>query len=168
MIIGIDPGLSGAVCALSDCGDLRVFDIDVFERDGGKREVDVLGLRSALRKCFLHPAEPGEAATIVLERASPRPGEGSVSSWRNGCTWGSIYALCLTTEAPLRLVTPQQWKKFLHVPADKDLARKVASELLPRDAHNWPLKKHHNRAEAALIALYGQRVLAVPRRQADD
>jgi crossover junction endodeoxyribonuclease RuvC len=45
------------------------------------------------------------------------------------------------------------------VPAGKDAARARACELLPRLADRWPLVKHHGRAEAALLALYGIRAL---------
>jgi hypothetical protein len=34
--------------------------------------------------------------------------------------------------------------------------------LLPQAAHQWPLRKHDGRAEAALLALYGARQLQGP------
>jgi hypothetical protein len=38
-------------------------------------------------------------------------------------------------------VTPQKWKGGLGILADKDHARKRASEMLPRSAHLWPLEE---------------------------
>lgn len=159
MIIGIDPGLSGALCVLhDDCTLFHLTDLPVLERKtsgGTKREIDVAALHEALRHFIFEP--------VYLERASSRPGEGTASSWRNGCTWGSIYALCIAAKLSVTLVTPQEWKKALRVPADKDMARKRASELLPGNGSMWPLKKHDGRAEAAMIALYGARQLGMAR-----
>jgi crossover junction endodeoxyribonuclease RuvC len=53
------------------------------------------------------------------------------------------------------MVRPNIWKKAIGCPKDKDMARMLASRLLPQHSDNWPLKKHDGRAEAALIALYG-------------
>ena len=55
--------------------------------------------------------------------------------------------------------SPRRWKRALHVPKAKDAARARASQLLPEAAHQWRLRKHDGRAEAALLALYGARQL---------
>jgi hypothetical protein len=41
----------------------------------------------------------------------------------------------------------------------KDEAIARASELLPKASHLWTLGKHHGRAEAALISMYGRELL---------
>ena len=57
-------------------------------------------------------------------------------------------------------MTPQRWKKALSLGQGKDAARARASQLLPAHAHYWQRVKDDGRAEAALIAVYGQRTLA--------
>jgi hypothetical protein len=61
---------------------------------------------------------------------------------------------------PLTLVPPVRWKRALAVPKAKDGARARASQLLPGAAHQWQLRRHDGRAEAALLALYGARQLS--------
>lgn len=151
IFIGIDPGLSGAV-ACRDRTGTTVTDMPVFQ--GERREIDVLGLRKLLSVL----SSPHERTHVVLERASARPGEGVSSSWRNGATWGAIYATVLSLQLPLTLVSPVVWKRRLLVSSDKDMARKRASELIPDASVHWPLKKHDGRAEAALLAYYAELV----------
>jgi hypothetical protein len=72
---------------------------------------------------------------------------------RYGVTLGILAALHL----PYTIVAAAQWKKFLRVSANKEAARARATELLPGAAHQWRRKRDYNRAEAALVALYGAR-----------
>jgi hypothetical protein len=51
--------------------------------------------------------------------------------------------------------TPNVWKKAMGLKADKEQARLRAMQLFPTAALRR--KKHHNRAEALLLALDGQR-----------
>ena len=49
---------------------------------------------------------------------------------------------------------PSAWKRAMMVPADKQAAKHRATKLFGTDKH-WQREKGHNRAEAALIALWG-------------
>ena len=49
---------------------------------------------------------------------------------------------------------PSAWKRSLLVPADKGAAKARATKLFGTDK-GWPREMDHNRAEAALLALYG-------------
>jgi hypothetical protein len=73
---------------------------------------------------------------------------------------GWLAGVLASRSVPLTLVPPVRWKRALGVSKDKDGCRARASQLLPKAAHQWPLRKHDGRAEAALIALYGARELA--------
>lgn len=154
-VMGIDPGLNGAIAVLVDGKrHMIMMDMPTYEmkKSNGKisREIDVHVLSGALRGLIKeHPT-----LECVIERAGTRPGEGTVSSWKNGCNWGMIYASAVAACIPVVVVSPQHWKKRLGVPADKDGARQIASRLLPMFAERWVLKKHDGRAEAALMALF--------------
>jgi hypothetical protein len=50
-------------------------------------------------------------------------------------------------------VHPSSWKRALLVPADKHAAKRRATQLFGHDK-GWPREKDHNRAEAAMIALW--------------
>lgn len=58
------------------------------------------------------------------------------------------------------MVRPQQWQKFHGIQkgqADKDLSLRIARKLFPGQKKLLTLKKHHNRAEALLIADFVRR-----------
>ena len=150
--LGIDPGLSGAIAYIDPCG-AKISDIPTLEMKKGKttrRIVDVHALHGLI--CDL----PGQVVLCALEQAWPRPGNGAVSSFKSGVGYGCLLGLLACCGIPYREVAPKAWKAAMKVPADKDGARLVASQLLPGLSDQWPLKKHDGRAEAALLALYAK------------
>lgn len=152
MILGIDPGLSGA---LAFKGENTLVAIDMptvsIQRNGkNKREIDLAGLVSDIDA--LGPVEHA-----YVEQVGAMPGQGVSSVFSFGKSYGSILGILAAKRIPYTLVSPVRWKKALQVPAGKDAARHRASQLLPQYAELWPLVKHDGRAEAALIAVYGER-----------
>jgi crossover junction endodeoxyribonuclease RuvC len=57
---------------------------------------------------------------------------------------------------PVTLVTPQEWQKGMRVIGGKDGARARAAELWPGQAGLFARVKDDGRADAALMASYGQ------------
>lgn len=153
LILGIDPGLYGAL-ALYDplSGALQVFDVPTLNIGKGKARKMVIDEYALARAV---DSVASTVSEVWLERAWPRPGEGASGAFSLGRTYGLIKGLCIASFLPIQEVTPQKWKAALNVMGDKDHARMRASAMLPRSAHLWPLKKHADRAEAALIAVYG-------------
>ena len=154
IVIGIDPGLSGAVARYnSDAGSVIVMDMPTFTltRNGkSKRDIDAVSLARIIDDFA------SEAGTcIYLEAVASRPGQGVSSVFAFGKAYGIALGIASATFCPVELVTPQVWKRALKVPADKDGARARASALLPGSAWQWPRVKDADRAEASLIALYG-------------
>jgi len=153
VIIGIDPGLSGAVCLL-DGERLEVFDLPTTERvvnGKTKRQLDLHSLANDLRCCPL-----ARIRFVLIEQVSAMPGQGVTSSFNFGFTAGAIQGVAAALGFPLRTVHPQVWKrKFGLLGQPKDASRAEASRRFPAYADQWPLKKHDGRAEAALIALFG-------------
>lgn len=150
IIIGIDPGLSGAFAVYSGDRLLHVEDLPVleFKRNGkNKRDLDVSRLAKRIQGWA-----PSKA---IVEKVGAMPGQGVSSVFSFGKTYGAILGILGALEVPVDLVAPQVWKKKLGVPAGKDGARARASQLIPAGAEFWPLKKHDGRAESALIAYYG-------------
>ena len=83
-----------------------------------------------------------------------------------GYVCGGLRGLVASHFIPVTYLTPKKWKGALGVPKAKDGARARASELLPGYSHLWQRVKDDGRAEAALIALYGARVLTTGTRAA--
>ena len=156
MIVGIDPGLSGALFFLDpnhlSAGEAVDLPVHLLMRGGKKkREVDVSGLIEILAGRRLEH--------VFLEQVSAMPGQGVSSVFAFGKAYGVILGAIAAHSIPLTLVAPIVWKRALAVPKAKDGARARASQLLPDAAHQWPRVHHHSRAEAALLALYGARKL---------
>jgi crossover junction endodeoxyribonuclease RuvC len=68
-------------------------------------------------------------------------------------TAGIIEGVVSAKHYPMELVRPLDWKKAFGLSKSKDLARSRAIRLYPEAP--LALVKHHNRAEALLIAKYG-------------
>lgn len=152
-VISIDPGVSGAWAKVSnDTGAPRVLalhDLPTYSEKttSGKvrRYIDAAGLLAVLQ---------GEACDLIIcERMVAPPGISSNTAFSMGATMGALQTVFRLLGARHRLVVSSVWKRALDCPADKEKARQMAGQILGFE--HWPLKMHHNRAEAALIGLYG-------------
>lgn len=159
--LGIDPGLAGALAFYDQGAVLRIYDMPVLAL--GKGEIDAHKLAAWLR------LEHCEHAFI--EDVHSMPEQGVASSFAFGKSFGVLIGVMAAVGVSYTPVSPQKWKAALQVPkipgrdakarsAAKEAARARASQLMPMSAGLWPLKKHADRAEAALLALYGARQLS--------
>lgn len=155
-VLGVDPGLSGALALHSTDGDLNIWDVPTFEvMRGGKtkREIDHAGLHLILLKAI--SISQGMLKIAFVEKVGAMPKQGVTSMFTFGMTYGALLQAVASVGISTEHVTPQKWKKEMNLRKGKDASRMRASELLPGSSGLWPLVKHHNRAEAALIAAYG-------------
>lgn len=149
-ILGIDPGMSGAL-AIYDGTELIIHDMPTFEITKGKnkrKRIDVSALKRIVETCDFD-------THAFIEQVSAQPGNGAAAAFTYGFGCGVIEAVVQCCGLAFTYAPPQTWKKAMSCPKDKDAARHRASQLLPKFAHCWDLKKHDGRAEASLIALYG-------------
>jgi len=149
MILGIDPGITGAL-SFYDGTELLLYDMPFYEVKKGKtirKRVDFMQLCN-----IIEMYKPSHA---YVELVSAQFGNGAASAFSFGCAVTCVDNALLVCKTPHTYVAPQVWKKAMSCPADKDASRMRASQLLPQFAHNWYRKKDHNRSESALIALYG-------------
>jgi len=150
-VLGVDPGLDGAL-AIHDGASLTVYDMPVVQARSRGRELDHTELARILDAA-------GHLDHAVLEQAWPRPGEAASRAAKQGATWGAVRGVIAAQFIPITVVSPQKWAKALHVAKGKDASRARASELMPAHAHLWQRKRDDGRAEAALMAVYGLRML---------
>ena len=101
-------------------------------------------------------ARSRELEFALVEHQQSQPNNGHVQAFKTGMGYGQLRMVLTANFIPYRVVTPQAWKRWHGLKGDKDASRLLASQLMPKAAHQWPLKKHDGRAEAALIALYAQ------------
>jgi crossover junction endodeoxyribonuclease RuvC len=143
---GIDPGLSGAVAfirpdAAHPANRLAVFDAPLV---GG--EFDGVAFAKLLAERL--------PDLVAIEHAFSRPGQGVASTFKFGKTFGQALGVIQAMGIPYELVSPTVWKKHFKISANspKDASRLVCRRLYP--GADIPLKRHHGRADAILIAHY--------------
>ena len=143
MIVGIDPGISGALAWLSDDGHLiSTMDMPTIEVRGKKKvSPQILTSELAGRRPLL----------AVIEEVSAMPGQGVTSMWNFGYSAGILAGVCAGLGIPTVLYRPAVWKRAAGVPADKGACRQMAQQLWP-GCRDFDLVKNDGRAEAALLA----------------
>lgn len=164
IVVGLDPGVSGAVALFdpskSAASGLRwvVEDLPVVTLTK-RSELNVAALRDLLRK---FSPEHGflELVSAMPSIANPKTGErrgmGATSAFNFGGMFFGIQAVLGCCDVPFSLVTPQTWKKFHSLKgSDKEASRRRALQLFPDQAAALRRKMDQNRAEAMLIAAYG-------------
>lgn len=150
-VIGIDPGISGAISVFSRFPNTLhdVFDMPTLEVDSGKtkkRHISASGLRDILVSF--------PTAHVVIEKVGAMPGQGVSSMFNFGRSAGIIEGVVAALRMPHTYVTPATWTKAVGRAAGKDASRMRAMELFPTRAELFKRAKDDGRADAALIAYW--------------
>ena len=151
-IIGIDPGLSGAIAVLENNKVLNIFDIPVMpEGKKNKRQLNSALLVSLLKENISN----NEEVSVVVEQVNAMPGQGVTSMFNFGQTFGAIKGICAALNLPIYFVRPSRWKKhFELINSSKDSSRTKAIEMYPKLSHQLSKKKDVNKSDAILIARF--------------
>lgn len=154
LVLGIDPGLSGAVAVLRGDSVELLEDLPVVQFSNAriKNRIDAASLAEILRPFA------GEIGLAVVGRTAARPGEAPSGSYSFGYTSGVIAGVLGTLQIPVTLPMPAVWKRAMSLSPDKNLSRSRAIELYPAIAPKLSRIKDHDRAEAVLMARYGQKL----------
>lgn len=142
-IMGIDPGLKGAISFYFPDAPERVSVEDMPVVAG---MVDAVTL--AQRVAQLRPD------VAIVELVGSMPGQGVSSTFKFGEGCGVVRGVLAGLNIPVHYASPQRWKKHFRLSADKEESRRRALELFPVSGAAFARKKDDGRAEAALIALY--------------
>jgi len=145
-IMGVDPGVSGAI-AFFWPNHPKV--VSVYDAPSIGKEINCPELTALIKQY-----QPDVA---IVEAVHSFPGQGVSSSFNFGCSFGMVRGVIAACGVPTHLVAPTKWKKHFNLTKDKDLSRRLAIMLWPESEH-FNRKKDDGRAEAALLALYGSQV----------
>ena len=164
-VLGIDPGLNGALAlyvspnSLSHA-NLLVWDMptqQVTVNKSKRRRVDLHALLGLLDEIDMYGV-----TRCYVEQVSGMAGQGSGFDF--GFAVGALHMALAAKGFQFELLTPGKWKKDLKVPKDKGEAVVRAKELFPGHHalfHDYTAstrgKARPDRAEAAMIALWGSR-----------
>tara|TARA_A100001011_G_scaffold335521_1_gene364503 strand:- start:175 stop:663 length:489 start_codon:yes stop_codon:yes gene_type:complete len=151
-IIGIDPGLNGAIAILDGIKIKDIFDIPVMtEGKKNKRQLNSAQLVKLLKDNIVDD----ENTIMVVEQVNAMPGQGVTSMFNFGQTFGAIKGICAALGLPIFFVRPAKWKKhFELINSSKDASRTKAIEMYPNMSDRLSKKKDVNKSDAILIARY--------------
>lgn len=149
VIIGIDPGLYGAVALLDEDGDiLGVHPMPIHLGGTGKDEIDSAELD------FLLGVSP---ILVVIEKVGPVRGAAAQSTFTFGRVFEALITTCKINDYRYELVTPQDWKKGIlnGTKKDKEAALAWCARRFPKE----DLQGDDGKADALCLAEYGRRFL---------
>lgn len=141
MLIGIDPGKSGAMCVKESNGSLTFFDCPLLST--GK--IDYKTLSSIVK--------PYKGVTAIIEDVSAY-GMGVKSAFSFGANFGAWIAMCSLYDLPMVFISPKEWTKALNKPGkkvDKYAGLELARKLYPQAMPYLKRKKDQDRADALLL-----------------
>ena len=151
-IIGIDPGLSGAIAVLHNKKVINMYDMPVMaEGKKNKRQLNSSQLVNIIKENI----NEDEEAIVVVEQVNAMPGQGVTSMFNFGQTFGAIKGVCAALKLPIFFVRPSKWKKhFELINSSKDASRTKVIEMYPTLSGQLAKKRDVNKSDAILIAKF--------------
>tara|TARA_B100000965_G_C19506328_1_gene719817 strand:- start:628 stop:1107 length:480 start_codon:yes stop_codon:yes gene_type:complete len=152
IIIGIDPGISGAISIIENKKILEVYDVPtMIDGKKNKRQINSAQVTNIIKERTIN----GKDVVVVVEQVNAMPGQGVTSMFNFGQSFGVIKGICAALSLPIYFVRPSKWKKHFNlIKTNKDASRTKVIEVYPEISSKLHRKKDSNRADAILIALY--------------
>ena len=152
IIIGIDPGINGAISVLKNKKIIEVYDTPTMI-DGKKNKRQINGAQ--VTNIIKERLNTNDEVIVVVEQVNAMPGQGVTSMFNFGQSFGVIKGICAALSIPIYFVRPMKWKKHFNlIKTNKDASRTKVIEAYPDISDKLHRKKDSNRADAILIALY--------------
>jgi len=156
IVIGIDPGTSGAI-AILDAETAELVDMTTLSthKPGSRRRVDAhVTMRWIKHALLSRELEPScQLGAIEQVNAFPAPNQGVSSAFSFGLAAGTLEGIIAGLGIPYMLVPPRAWTAAHNVPgkaADSHASLARARMLYPDAA----IGRSRNKADAILIARY--------------
>ena len=158
-IIGIDPGISGAICFLEDGKIIDVIEMpSMAEGKKNKKQVNGNQLFNEIKSRMIEVNQ--EEVCVVVEHVTAMPGQGVTSMFNFGQSFGVIKGICAAMQLSIFFVRPAKWKKYFDlINTEKDASRTKAIEMFPKISSYLSKKKDSNKADAILIASFYEKTI---------
>ncbi|CAH8375631.1 unnamed protein product [Eruca vesicaria subsp. sativa] len=161
-VIGVDPDMSGALALLRinhvlGSSEAQVFDtphLPVLVGTRVRKRFDAKSIVELIRSLDIP-----SGSTAFLEQSTPFPKDGKQGWYSGGFGYGFWIGTLVASGFSVVPVPSALWKRHFQLAggnSTKDDSRRVASELFPLLSSQLKRKKDHGRAEALLIAAYGE------------
>ena len=159
LIIGIDPGINGAICFFEN-GQVK----DVLEMptmaEGKKNKRQINGHQMYNELTTRIKGYSTQNINVIVEQVSAMPGQGVTSMFNFGQSFGVIKGICAAMQLPIFFIRPIKWKKhFELINSQKDASRTKAIEMFPKISSILSKKKDSNKADAILIASFYENII---------
>ena len=154
LIIGIDPGISGAICFFEDGQVKEIIDMPVMA-DGKKNKRQINGPQTYNEILARINKFPKKDIIVVIEQVSAMPGQGVTSMFNFGQSFGVLKGICSAMQLSMFFIRPAKWKKYFGlIKTEKDASRTKVIEIFPYISSELSRKKDSNKADAVLIASF--------------
>jgi crossover junction endodeoxyribonuclease RuvC len=136
--VGVDPGMSGAVCVLNGLAECEFIKNDSTETD----------IANFIAGWATHNT------FAVIERVNAMPKQGVSSTFKFGKSYGFLRGCLIAKSVPFEEYTPVVWQRYMGClsKGDKNVTKARAQQLFPK------VKITHAIADALLIAEFCRRV----------
>jgi len=154
LIIGIDPGISGAICFFENGEVKEIIEMPTMA-EGKKNKTQINGSQTYNEISNRIKNIPKKDIFVVIEQVSAMPGQGVTSMFNFGQSFGVLKGICSAMQLSTHFVRPAKWKKYFNlIKSEKDASRTKAIEIFPYISSNLSKKKDSNKADAILIASF--------------
>ena len=152
VIIGVDPGNTGAICFLKGKKVIELCSMPVEKKTTGRGiQVSAIGLKDLLSGWTIKRA--------YIERINSQPQNTARSMFTFGYGYGVVLTALTFMEVPFCFIAPQEWKKeFVLIGKDKQASITKVLQLYPDLYPDLYRQSDHDKAEAILIALTGKKL----------
>ena len=141
LIIGIDPGIKGAICILKDGEILDVFDMPTMPV-GKKNKSQINGSQifNEIQKAIIN--QDKKEIKVVIEQVSAMPGQGVTSMFNFGQSFGVVKGVCAAMQLSIHFVRPTKWKNYFDlIKTEKQASRTKVIEIFPTFLIGYRKKK---------------------------
>ena len=154
LIIGIDPGITGAICFFEDRKIIDLVEMpNMAVGKKNKRQVNGAQVYNEILKRIKNYNK--KDIKVVIEQVSAMPGQGVTSMFNFGQSFGVLKGICSAMQLPMYFVRPAKWKKYYNlINTKKDASRTKVIEIFPYISTQLSKKKDSNKADAILIASF--------------
>lgn len=150
LIIGVDPGATGAFALLDSYGEL----LDTDDMPIVGKLVSVPLVVDIFETWAGDPLGSVEPPICVIEDVHSSPQMGVTSAFSFGRSKGVIEGVAAMADCRVVYVSPNKWKRDMKLSRDKGASRDMAMLRWPKHRDRFKRVKDDGRAEAALIALW--------------
>ena len=168
ILLAADPGLTGALALLDTVTrDLVVADMPTTKNARKSSALKIIDAH-ALFDLIVMFREAYGATHFIVEQVGGIPKQSAPAAFNFGFGAGLLRMAAVGSKFTIEEVPPQRWKANMRVSTTPDQIRSRATEVFPFHDHLWNrdtlrLKSPNSevglgRAEAALLAAYGQRL----------